>query len=334
MKTISAKIIADSMNISGQRITTFVLTFPRSILAELNTHRVFSRNSASSRAIPYEVMRREAIENAFIPYAWQKAHKGMQGKQYIEDPQTITHLRYQWLKARDAAIVQADRLNELGVTKQICNRLLEPFLYHTAIVTTTELSNFFQQRLPKYKVEDNLILSSKKQIERYLVGSGFIDPNFISFLEALKINEGMGEIHIMELAEKMLDELEVSKPNQLKEGDWHIPFGEDINLTRLFNEEIKGLKNLTSYILDDFPAKIKIATARCARISYLNFLGKDDYVSDIKLHDALYADKHASPFEHCAQCMSEEDQLAQKSSGNFVGFHQYRQLIKKQFDVK
>ena len=54
MKKIEAKIVADSINPQGDRITTYLLTFPRFILAELNTHRVFSKNSASSRAIPFE----------------------------------------------------------------------------------------------------------------------------------------------------------------------------------------------------------------------------------------------------------------------------------------
>ena len=71
-KKISAQIIADSVNTQGDRITTYILTFPRFILAELNTHRMFSRNSASSRAIPFEKMVKMVEEDTFIPIAWQK----------------------------------------------------------------------------------------------------------------------------------------------------------------------------------------------------------------------------------------------------------------------
>ena len=86
---ISAKIIADSKNKFGNRITTMIVTFPRIILAEFNTHRMFSRNSASSRAIPTLRMVQTLKENPFIPIAWQEEHKGMQGTNYITDETKI-----------------------------------------------------------------------------------------------------------------------------------------------------------------------------------------------------------------------------------------------------
>lgn len=90
--------------------------------------------------------------------------------------------------------------------------------------------------------------------------------------------------------------------------------------------------------------KIKVATARCARVSYLNFEGKDDYEADVKLHDRLLEMEHMSPFEHCAQAMTEEERRGYTlttyvgpSKGeaelgvhrNFKGFKQYRGLIEK-----
>ena len=71
-KKISAEIIADSINTFGDRITTYLLTYPRFIHAELMTHRMFSRNSASSRAIPFKRMLQMVEEDPFIPIAWQK----------------------------------------------------------------------------------------------------------------------------------------------------------------------------------------------------------------------------------------------------------------------
>ena len=88
-KTIKAGIIADSINQQGNRVTTYILTYPRIIHAELLTHRLFSRNAASSRAIPAKKMIKMIEEDPFIPIAWQKAHKGMQGTEYITDPELI-----------------------------------------------------------------------------------------------------------------------------------------------------------------------------------------------------------------------------------------------------
>ena len=143
MKKIEAKIICDSIDPRGDRITTMLLTFPRFILAELNTHRMFSKNSASSRAIPFEKMVKMVEEDPFIPIAWQKSHKGMQGSEYITNEFHIEECVKDWLEARDNAIKYAVRLN-MGfpifedyqvidsndkVTKQLCNRLLEPFMW-------------------------------------------------------------------------------------------------------------------------------------------------------------------------------------------------------------
>ena len=82
---IQARILADSISERGDRITTYLLTFPRIILAEFNTHRAFSRNSASSRAIPFKKMVESVQTNPFIPIAWQKDHKGMQGTEYLSE---------------------------------------------------------------------------------------------------------------------------------------------------------------------------------------------------------------------------------------------------------
>lgn len=71
-KQISAKIVADSVDSRSNRIITYLLTYPRFIHSELMTHRMFSRNSASSRAIPFEKMIQMIKEDPFTPIAWQK----------------------------------------------------------------------------------------------------------------------------------------------------------------------------------------------------------------------------------------------------------------------
>lgn len=158
MKKIDAKIVADSINPQGDRITTFLLTYPRFIHSELMTHRMFSRNSASSRAIPFEKMVKMVIEDPFTPIMWQKDHKGMQGNEYLTDKMDVQRAEHRWLIARTNAIEQAKVLSEgVGVTKQLCNRILEPFMWHTVLLTATEFSNFFKLRCPEYTIDlDNL----------------------------------------------------------------------------------------------------------------------------------------------------------------------------------
>ena len=147
---ISAKVIKDSTNEFQNRITTMVVTMPRFILAEFNTHRVFSRNSASSRAIPFEKMVEAVETNSFTPIAFQKNHKGMQGTEYFTDIVDTVQMKSQWRMACNEAIEAATILFNKGVTKQLCNRLLEPFMWHTVIVTATEWENFIALRCPAY----------------------------------------------------------------------------------------------------------------------------------------------------------------------------------------
>ena len=140
----AAKPLADSIA-SGVRLTTLQVTFPRIVLAEFNTHRVFSRSSASSRAIPVEKRIKEVRQNPFIPEAFGANKKGMQaGDTLAEDGQGLA--RMAWLDAAIHATQHAEDLAKIGVHKQWANRMLEPFLWHTVIVTATEWANFFALR--------------------------------------------------------------------------------------------------------------------------------------------------------------------------------------------
>jgi len=110
MTKISAMVVADSKNSQGDRITTMLVTFPRFILAELNTHRMLSKNTSSSRAIPFKKMIESVQDNPFIPIAWQKDHKGMQGTEYLNGDFEIQEAEATWLIARDKAIHEAKNL--------------------------------------------------------------------------------------------------------------------------------------------------------------------------------------------------------------------------------
>lgn len=144
----SAKILADNLAPSGHRLTTFEVTFPRIVLAEFNTHRMFSRNSASSRAIPVEKMLARVEADPFVPTYWGKNQKGMQAEQELSEKERLIADGL-WEGAKLDALTNARRLLDLGVHKQLVNRLLEPFMWQTVIVTATEYENFFALRAHK-----------------------------------------------------------------------------------------------------------------------------------------------------------------------------------------
>lgn len=140
---IRAKVIADSIW-NGARLTTIECEFPRFILAELNTHRVFSRNSASSRAIPIEKMIQRVIDDPVMP-EFGKKQAGMQDAGPL-DPCDLEEAQALWRDAAEQACSYAELLADIGVHKQFVNRLLEPFSWHTVIISSTEWENFFAQR--------------------------------------------------------------------------------------------------------------------------------------------------------------------------------------------
>lgn len=141
-----ATVLADSISPHGVRLTTLVIQLPRIVLAEFNTHRMLSRSSASSRAIPVAKMLEGVMAGPYIPEVWTRNGSGMQGHGIITDQDEIEACVDAWLAARDSAVEHTRRLLELGVHKQTTNRLLEPFMWHTIIVTATEWSNFFNLR--------------------------------------------------------------------------------------------------------------------------------------------------------------------------------------------
>jgi thymidylate synthase ThyX len=277
-KEISARIIADSINEHGNRLTTFIVCFPRFLLAELNTHRMFSRNSASSRARPFTTMLKEIRENPFIPIKWLAQHKGMQGYEEVQDKEKALEA---WLKAKDNAIQSALLVDETKISKQFVNRILEPFMWHEVIITATEYENFFSLRA----AHD-------------------------------------AEIHIAHLANLMLEEYNKSSPKMLAPGEWHIPFGDQMDDSRI--------AELTTAVKDTDQIKKEIACARCARLSYKNFGSEEgyNYEADCKLFASLVDGNHMSPLEHCARSMTSDEYNSTNGwSGNFYGFIQFRKMF-------
>lgn len=139
----SAKIILDSLAPCGKRLTTIEARFPRFILAEMNTHRDRARNSASSRAIPFPKMLAAVTAEPVLPLRWGSEQRGMQTGGEIANPVEADRV---WLEARDNAVKSAQALADLGVHKSLCNRLVEPWMWITVIMTATEWRNFFRLR--------------------------------------------------------------------------------------------------------------------------------------------------------------------------------------------
>jgi len=291
--SFDAKVLADSVSPAGQRLTTLEVTFPRFVLAEFNTHRVFSRNSASSRAIPIVKQLRRVLEQPFVPLEFGSNQPGMQAGAPLAG-EALKAAEREWLGARDDAVrrvlgliaaplgaADADlpgRLDEveatikakarpqawLNVHKQVANRLLEPFMWHTVIVTATEWGNFWNLRCHP---------DAQPEIRR--------------------------------AAEQMRAAIEASGPDELSAEEWHLP---------LVRPEDRGE-------VDSIEQLIKVSAGRCARVSYLTHAGARDLGADVELCERLLESGHMSPLEHPATPTDGE------WSGNFHGWRPYRKMI-------
>lgn len=142
---ITAKIIAHSITQQGKQIVTFELEYPRFIHSELNTHRLFSRNAASSRAIPVAKMVEQVRLSPAMPVHWGKNQPGMQAKEELTGCD-LDATQSDWLVAARAAASIAERMSNYGAHKQIVNRILEPFQMMKTVLTATEFDNFFWLR--------------------------------------------------------------------------------------------------------------------------------------------------------------------------------------------
>lgn len=293
-----AKVLADSVSPAGHRLTTLEATFPRFILAEFNTHRVFSRNSASSRAIPVAKQLRRVLDEPYVPIEFGSNQPGMQAGPPLTGSARDA-AETEWLEARDAAVrhvlglitspqevarhpdlhacldavegsLKTPPAEWLNVHKQVANRLLEPFMWHTVIVSATTWSNFW-----------NLRCHPDAQPEIQLV------------------------------AIKMREAIESSQPEILGEGEWHLPLIRESD-----REEATSLDEL-----------VKISIGRCARVSYLTHAGTRDPSADVALYDRLLESGHMSPMEHVARPMTAAELARGEWCGNFQGWVSHRKLI-------
>ena len=141
--TIDAKVIAHSSHAGCPDLYTIQARYPRFIHSEVMTHRSFSRSASSSRAVPIKRMIDEVYDDPAMPVEWGSNKAGMQAGAEIEKSWRAKDV---WLNARDEAALAARRLDELGLHKQVANRVLEPFSHISVVITATDWDNFFALR--------------------------------------------------------------------------------------------------------------------------------------------------------------------------------------------
>lgn len=311
MTTITAKVIADSISPQNVRLTTLQLRYPRLIHSEVMTHRVFSRNASSSRAIPTKRLIQDVIDDPVTPIFWGKNQPGMQASEETDARLNVSAViglshRFEmsreqaWALARTKAVEMAWAFEEAGYHKQIVNRLLEPFAHINVLVSSTSFDNFFALR----RHSD-------------------ADP------------------HIVALANVMWDAMQASTPVSLTPGQWHLPYIDQDGKDWLF-DALNGPDGDAEYMRRVILLR-KVSAARCARLSYLTHEGRPTTVEeDLALYEKLVGGdlKHASPTEHQATPdyvvdlatakmlhMIEGDYVTAHRHGNFAGWVQHRKLI-------
>ena len=281
--TITAKSVLSSVSPDGVRIDTLLLRYPRFIHSEFMTHRQFSRNASSSRAIPVERLIADVERDPAMPIFWGKNQKGMQAREELGDIEKGCAID-SWLEAKDNAVRAASSMAAGGAHKQIVNRILEPFAHINVVVTAPEWDNFF----------------------------------------ALRIHED-AQPEIKVLAEAMKLALDMSDPQILTFGEWHLPF--------VTADEI------SEYGLSDCNGELRyISAARCARTSYKTHDGRVSTLEeDIALGERLTKSRpfHASPFEHQAmpdfyiETETGEEWFQPDLHRNFTGWIQNRAYMEE-----
>lgn len=270
---IEAKVIAhsvahDDRGNHGPELFTLALKYPRFIHSEFMTHRVFSRNAASSRAIPVSKMIEQVRNEPARPVYWGSNKPGMQAGDELTDMDLAT-AKNLWIDAAENAAATAEKMQELGLHKQVVNRVLEPFQIMQTVVTATEWENFFQLRI-----------------------SEFAQPE------------------IKALAVAMKEAMTNSTPFQMPYGEYHVPY-----VTAEERDKYKSRK--------DWRTLCMVASARCARVSYLNHDGSNpDIAKDLDLATKLKDAYHASPFEHVARPLDLRDMPGVNK--NFKEWTQFR----------
>lgn len=278
----SAEVIADSVSPDGVRLTTLRLCFPRFILAEVNTHRMLSRNSASSRAIPTEDLIDRVRTAPFVPTVFNHRVKGMGVGDELDQRRT-KQARSAWISAAMHAADHAEMLMDIGLDKSRANRLLEPFLWNEAIVTATEWNNMLALR-------DHASAQPEFRTLAKLMKKAFVDsiPQPLDY----------GHWHLPLVTEDELSNL-CGLRRVAASGTGPLDTDDDLVW------EVDRLK--------------RISASRCARVSYGRT--DDESVSKtLERAKMLMGNGHLSPLEHVARPVDEGGRAGNPDWVTITGF--------------
>lgn len=307
MLDYSARMLADSVSEEGVRLSTLEVVIPRFVLAEMNTHRVLSRNSASSRAIPVHKMIRQVMEHPFVPHRISRNQAGMQASEhwYPEDEQYDSAKR-SWLETRDFAVIG---VIGLLVGRAESGRFLMDY-NKTGKLDLEEIIDVlsaYEKRRKNGELRPTDINTHKQLANRLLenwvwqtiIMSATEWENLIALREHF---DAQDQISIP--ARLIHDELSNSTPTLVKPGQFHMPL--------ILPEEQAEAQA-------DPELWRRISAGRCARVSYLTHDGRRDPEADVRLFSRLADGGHMSPLEHVA---TPGDNT--KWYGNFRGWKQFR----------
>ena len=265
---ITAKVVCDSVSEQGVRLTTFEIEYPRFIHGELMTHRMLSKNSSSSRAIPIQKMLEQIESNMAIPIYWGKNKSGMQAVEEVDDL-SKNNAEIMWKgcfwKAKDTVSWMSDD----GLHKQVPNRLTEPFQMMKVVITGTDWDNFFNLRIHPDAQPEICMLAYKM---------------FRAMQESSPNTLRAGEWHI--------PYVEISQNQYDLDDTYYFVWDKDVSGT-----ETDGYKYEQRVTLEE---ATKISAASCAAVSYRTesmTLEKADKIFDMLINAEVI---HASPFEHLA----------------------------------
>lgn len=147
-----ARIVCDSIGPHGIRLTTMEMMGWQASHPDFMTHRMFSRNAASTRAIPAHIWRDQVIHDPFLPLFWDRNQPGMQGYLGQLDGVDLEIAQTLWNMARRESVNAHRTITEQpegkGLHKQVANRLLMPFMGILKVVTGIESAwaNYFHLR--------------------------------------------------------------------------------------------------------------------------------------------------------------------------------------------
>jgi hypothetical protein len=296
--TIKAEVIADSIGPNGKRITTFLCEYPRFIHAEHVRHRAQSFSVASSRAIPAKKVMEQVNNDPAMPVLWPKHHKGMQGTEvfpnanHADDRICAEDCEQKWLKARDSAVAHTLQFNDMynkltdsyeTLSKQLTNRLIEPWVTTRCVCTATEWDGFFMLRHPWHMGE------------HYVAHGDMCDT--IEWDSEIDL-EFAAEYNIQALAISMKKAMDESEPTGCNAGGWHLPFIEQADIEHAIESYERNVcaQPTTPWDLPDGrrldpTILIKLSAARCAYTSY-NHNNAGDIQKELNLADRLIKEHH------------------------------------------